>query len=306
MPHLQRISVPRYFKSHQLGAVKSTQLHHFSDASTEGYGAVSYLRFVDVSDKIHCSLVMGKSRVTPTKPTTIPRLELIAATVAVKQNCQIREELDLQIDATLFWTDSSCVLQYINKEAGRFKKFVTNRIATIHNGSSPSQWRYVSSELNPADYASRGLSSTNQREIDQWINGPSFLRKSEESWPNRPEGINVMSDEKLEWKRNVEIYETQAEEIKPLDTFIKHYSSRYRLQKGIVWLIRFINYLRGSTPPDASTPGRGDLIEAGVGQSTSCEVQGFDLFVRCKKRPFPMKSRVSNAGRAVDLLPKSS
>ena len=63
LPHLQRISVPRYFKSHQLGAVKSTQLHHFSDASTEGYGAVSYLRFVDASDKLHCSLVIGKSRV---------------------------------------------------------------------------------------------------------------------------------------------------------------------------------------------------------------------------------------------------
>ena len=181
LPHLQRISVPRYFKSHQLGAVKSTQLHHFSDASTEDYGAVSYLRFVGVSDKIHCSLVMGKYRVTPTKPTTIPRLELTAATVAVKQNCQIREELDLQIDPTLFWADSTCVLQYINNEARRFKTFVANRIATIHNGSSPSQWRYISSELNPADYASRGLSSTNQRELDQWINGPSSLRKTKES-----------------------------------------------------------------------------------------------------------------------------
>ena len=137
----------------------------------------------------------------------------------MKQNCQIREELGLQINATLFWTDSTCVLQYINNEAGRFKTFVANRIATIHNGSRPSQLRHVSSELNPADYASRGLSSTNQREINQWINGPSFLRKTEESWPNRLEGINVMSDDKLEWKRNVEIYETQAEEIKPLDTF---------------------------------------------------------------------------------------
>ena len=49
LSHLQRISVPRYFKSHQLDEVKNTQLHHFSDASTEGYGAVSYLRFVDVN-----------------------------------------------------------------------------------------------------------------------------------------------------------------------------------------------------------------------------------------------------------------
>ena len=174
LPLLQRISVPRCYISHQFSEVKNTQLHHFSDASTEGYGAVSYLRFADVNDKIHCSLVTGKSRVAPTKPTTIPRLELTAATVAVKQHCQIRE-LDLQIDETVFWTDSTCVLQYINNEAGRFKTFVANRIAAIHNGSSPSQWRYVNSEQNPADYASRGLNPKNQRDIDQWINGPNFL-----------------------------------------------------------------------------------------------------------------------------------
>ena len=125
---------------------KTTQLHQFSDASTGGYDALSYLRLADVNVKIHCSLVMGKFWVAPTKPTTIPRLELNAATVAVKRHCQIGEELDLQIEETVFWTDSTCVLQYINNEAGRFKTFVANKIAAIHNGSSPSQWRYVNYE----------------------------------------------------------------------------------------------------------------------------------------------------------------
>ena len=159
---LQEITIPRYFKSHQLNEVKNTQLHHFSDASNEGYRTVWYLCFMDVNNKIHCSLVMGKSRVAPMKPTTIPSLELTAATVSVKQNCQIREKIDLQIDSTVFWTDSTCVLQYINNEASRFKTFIANRIATIHNDSVPSQWRYVNSESNLVDYTSRGLRSTDQ------------------------------------------------------------------------------------------------------------------------------------------------
>ena len=97
LPLLRSISVPRYLKSHQLGPLKSIQLHHFSDASFAGYGVVSYLRFEDVDEKVNCALVMAKSRVAPIKPTTIPRLELTAATVAVKQHRQISQELDLKV-----------------------------------------------------------------------------------------------------------------------------------------------------------------------------------------------------------------
>ena len=42
-------------------------LHHFSDASQDGYGQVTYLRILDGKGYIKCSLVMAKSRVAPTK-----------------------------------------------------------------------------------------------------------------------------------------------------------------------------------------------------------------------------------------------
>ena len=91
----------------------NVQLHHFSDASEVGYGAASYLRFVDHKGRIHCRLVMAKSRVVPLKTTTIPRMELTAAVVSVKLHKFITEQLDLPINKTAFWTDSTIVLQYI-------------------------------------------------------------------------------------------------------------------------------------------------------------------------------------------------
>ena len=244
LPRLRNISVPRYFKSWKLGQLTSVQLHHFSDASFDGYGVVSYLRFEDVDGEVHCALVMAKSRVSPIKPTTIPRLELTAATVAVKQHRQINQELDLEVDSVTFWTDSTCVLQYLNNESNRFKTFVANRIALIHDLSSPSSWRYVDSKANPADYASRGLRPTDALEISQWINGQDFLRGKAEAWPTRPTEISILPDAALEWKKDVKVYEIQAQHVKPLDVFIQHYSSWYRLQKGIAWLIRFIRYLK--------------------------------------------------------------
>ena len=246
LPKLVKISVPRCFKPSYDAQLRCIQLHHFADASFDGYGVVSYLRFTDTENRVHCSLVMGKSRVAPIKPTTIPRLELTAATVAVKQDVQIREELDLKIESVLFWTDSTCVLQYINNEASRFKTFVANRIAIIHENSIPSQWRYVSSKVNPADFASRGLRPSDEQEINLWINGPEFLQKDEPSWPVRPKGVNVLPDEDLEWKRKVEIYETQVRKDHPLDSFIQYYSSWYRLLKGIAWLLRFLGFIQNA------------------------------------------------------------
>lgn len=40
------------------------QLHHFSDASEYGYGAVSYLQIVNDKVVPHCSFVLGKSCTT--------------------------------------------------------------------------------------------------------------------------------------------------------------------------------------------------------------------------------------------------
>ena len=51
----------------------SLQLHHFSDASQQGHGAVSYLRSKDDKGTIHCSFVMGKARTAPLKSIMIPR-----------------------------------------------------------------------------------------------------------------------------------------------------------------------------------------------------------------------------------------
>ena len=88
---------------------------------------------------------------------TILRRELSAAVVAIKMDSMLRRELKLNVQGSTFWTDSMLVLQYINNHTKRFQTFVANRVALIHDGSSPDQWRYVNTELNPADDASRGL-----------------------------------------------------------------------------------------------------------------------------------------------------
>ncbi|CAG2192601.1 unnamed protein product [Mytilus edulis] len=160
---LSDFKVDRCFRPEKNGEIKNAQLHHFSDASESGYGTVTYLRLENTFDEIHCSFVMGKARVTPLKTITVPRLELTAATVAVRTNKMLLNELEIPIDRSIFWTDCMSVLRYILNEDARFQTFVTNRLAVIHEGSFTDNWRYVNTKLNPADHASRGLTSSEMK-----------------------------------------------------------------------------------------------------------------------------------------------
>ena len=76
---LKDIKLSRYYKPEGFGKVVSFGLHHFSDASENGYRQVVYVRLVNATVKIHSSLVITKSCVAPIKYTSIARLELAAA-----------------------------------------------------------------------------------------------------------------------------------------------------------------------------------------------------------------------------------
>ena len=50
----------------------------------------------DKDENVNVALVMGTSRVAPSKITTIPRLELTAAVVSAKVGVMIQEELNYE------------------------------------------------------------------------------------------------------------------------------------------------------------------------------------------------------------------
>eukprot|EP00112_Aurelia_sp_Birch-Aquarium-sp1_P012064 Seg2533.1 transcript_id=Seg2533.1/GoldUCD/mRNA.D3Y31 product="hypothetical protein" protein_id=Seg2533.1/GoldUCD/D3Y31 len=221
VPKLEQFSVDRCLKPSCFGTVVCNELHHFSDASEQGYGAVSYLRLINENGDIHCSFVLGKSRVTPVKRITIPRLELSAATVAVKLDKMIKKELEIKVHKSVFWTDSTSVLRYIRNEDKIFHTFVANRIATIHDGSEPDQWRYVDTKLNPADDASRGLSVDNLLSNTRWIKGPEFLWETELTWPKCDAVLGEIPEGDDEVKKAMHSYSTHVEMTEGMT---KHFS----------------------------------------------------------------------------------
>ncbi|XP_064639787.1 uncharacterized protein LOC135495255 [Lineus longissimus] len=84
LPRLELLAVDRCFTPPGFGTRSRLELHHFSDGSLVGHGAVSYLRMVNGDSDIHCTFVKAKAKLNPMKAMTIPRVELTAAVVAVK------------------------------------------------------------------------------------------------------------------------------------------------------------------------------------------------------------------------------
>ena len=93
---------------------------------------------VDEEGQIHCSMLLGKSRVVPKKSVSIPRLELTAAVLSVEMACLLKKELNLGEVTHYFWTDSKVVLGY-NRNNTRFKTFVANRIHQIKENTHAEQ-----------------------------------------------------------------------------------------------------------------------------------------------------------------------
>ena len=122
----------------------------------------------------------------PPLPGPIVDALLTAATVSAKLH-KFLEELDLPIHRTIFWTDSTIVLQCLRNETKRFQTFVVNRLAIIRDVSLPCQWRHVNSRSNPADLASRGLSNIDPVKLRFWLGGPDFLKEEESKLPRQTE-----------------------------------------------------------------------------------------------------------------------
>ncbi|CAB0044667.1 unnamed protein product [Trichogramma brassicae] len=192
---IRGLVIPRWLASHS--SAQDLRIHAFADASRRAMAAVTYSRCEDETGQVRLRILVSKTKLAPirsvlvdparTPRSTIPRLELRAALIAARLLRTTCDELAIDINTCVAWSDSRIVLHWIDSTEAIGNSVVDGYVHQIQELTPRSIWRYVPSDKNPADVASRGATVNQLLSHHAWLQGPEWLKKPPPTWPpNRP------------------------------------------------------------------------------------------------------------------------
>lgn len=301
LDYLAQVEIPRWIGVGDQ-EYQDVSVHVFCDASQLSYACVIFLRVV-FKDQVSVSLLAAKARVTPISKTsskiTIPRLELLAATIGARLYQQVAENISCTF-SSFFWSDSSTVIAWIQR-VEEWGVFIRNRVEEIRTLTPRENWRYLPGVLNPADLPSRGC-SPKQLFKSKWWEGPLWLRDPPELWPSM--NIECNEEEIVSEKRKT-IVKTLINIPDPEVWNLNYFSKFIKTVRMIAWVFRFVrNSKNGKHSRYKGELSGNEVEEAEVFIFKLIQKEDFsgpdDPRIRClspfydEKCLIRLKSRVSN------------
>lgn len=130
------------------------------------------------------------------------------------------------------------VLGWLQGEPSKWKPFVANRTKSITEIMKPSCWRYVKSEENPADAASRGISASQMKNQTLWWQGPQLLQSFDEKCDVNQ--VIYTTDQEVRSKQNASkvncVQNNSVESI--IVQLLQKFSSINKIIRIVAWLLR--------------------------------------------------------------------
>jgi Pao retrotransposon peptidase len=151
---IEKIRIPRWLQGSPI------EIHGFCDALTKAYAAVVYTRVPTTDGKFITTMISSKTKTAPLRNRqTLARLELCGALLLAKLITEVKIALRATKIKTILWSDSEITIAWIKGDPRRWDIYVANRVAEIQQLTKFDVWRHVSSGDNPADCASRGITT---------------------------------------------------------------------------------------------------------------------------------------------------
>ncbi|KAL6735486.1 hypothetical protein Aduo_005924 [Ancylostoma duodenale] len=221
----------------------------FSDARVLAMAACVYIKN---NESQH--LLVAKTKLPSIKGVhTIPKIEINALTIATRLALTTYEELKrtVEVQKTYLFSDSEIALSWL-KNASETKPtgvLVTNKVNEMNRIAEKLTKEgvkifigYVNTKQNPADCATRGLTSEELR-THFWWTGPDFLSSTPEYWPEETRLFQVP------------LPETEVLQISPATDTIplvdcSRFSSLTSLTRTMAIVVRFLQRISKRLRPE--------------------------------------------------------
>lgn len=231
LEHISKCQIPRWVETRLDDQL--IELHGFCDASVAAYAAVVYIRVIDAEGIVKVNLVTSRTKVAPVKQQSIPRLELMGAVLLSELITEVAEVMNIPKSNIHAYTDSSVVLAWLSDHPSRWSTFVGNRVSQILSLFDNTHWAHVTSALNPADIASRGVNPQELCDNALWFLGPPWLQEETITY-TRPKSISTNMEQRA---IKSHVVTDRASEDKVWTKF----SSLHKLVHVIAFCKRFLN-----------------------------------------------------------------
>ncbi|GFS97467.1 integrase catalytic domain-containing protein [Trichonephila clavipes] len=237
LPLLTNIKIPRCILIPQAIDV---QVHGFCDSSEKAYCAVIYIRSKDATQTVVSRLLTSKTRVSPVKPQSLPRLELCSALLLANLLQATLPTLTVSISETFAWSDSKITLAWLKSDPRRWQPFVANRVAQIQELTPKVHWNFVSGLENPADCGTRGIPPTKLEKCNLWFNGPDWLRSSTFPIGEFEDNPQLQEHMSAEAKRTSKLIMLNVVDATFKAEFFQKFSSWNKLKRVVAYCLRFV------------------------------------------------------------------
>ena len=199
--NLGTISFPRAFRPKH--AVGSPDYVGFWDGSLLAWACAIYCRYDLEDGGCEVRLVAAKSRVTPSKGTSVPKVE-VSGLLDLSRLMKVVVEASSETPGKVTLIgDSECSIAMLEKSGSSLAPYFCNMVGEIgsnldmiseHRSVEPLQ--HVSGDLNSSDLPTRGLALPEDlAEGSVWQQGPDFLFLPRESWPISREFVRTVPEE---------------------------------------------------------------------------------------------------------------
>ena len=215
---LEKLQYPRCLRPED--AVGNPWLVILSDGSDTAYGCAAYARWQTEDGNAKLRLIMAKSRIAPVDRVSTPRMELNGAVLSKRCRAVIEKEMRYTFDRVLHLIDSETVLNMLHKTSCRFKVYEGVRIGEIQAAAhgDMSEWAWISTQDNTADWLTRGRSPKELDADSDWFCGPAMLRKPFQQWNIR---FGKTSDEPTPGEKKIATTHV-ADAVLPKESLLDH------------------------------------------------------------------------------------